>query len=132
MLMPILLCTGNIPLLLGHLGLTATSVCWPARGTPEAQGDEEVDWGDEEARKGEQNILEREKFWAVGALCNADPAQVAATAERDDGDEREKNVGDEEELWAAIRERDIIIDKRTEALEDALDKIEDLEKELSN
>ena len=43
-----------------------------------------------------------------------------------------QNVGDEEELWAAIRERDIIIDKRTEALEDALDKIEDLEKELNN
>ena len=40
-------------------------------------------------------------------------------------------MGDEEELWAAIRERDVIIDKRTEALEDALDKIEDMEKEIN-
>ena len=39
-------------------------------------------------------------------------------------------MGDEEELWAAIRERDVIIDKRSEALDDALDKIDELEKEV--
>ena len=41
-------------------------------------------------------------------------------------------MGDEEELWAAIRQRDEIIDKRTQALEEALDKIEDLEQKLEN
>ena len=43
-----------------------------------------------------------------------------------------KNVGDEEELWAAIRERDAIIDKRTEALEEALDKMEEMEQTLNH
>ena len=41
-------------------------------------------------------------------------------------------MGDEEELWAAIRERDVIIDRRTEALEEALDRIEEMEENLNN
>ena len=41
-------------------------------------------------------------------------------------------MGDEEELWAAIRERDVIIDKRTEALEEALDRIEEMEEKLNS
>ena len=113
MLMPILLCTGNIPLLLGHLSLTATSLCWPARGIAEAQGDEKVDRGDEEAWKGE-NFFEKKKhlkWWAAGALCDADPAQVAATAEGDDGDEGEEDVGDEGEEDGGIEGEENYVNK---------------------
>ena len=96
--MAMIVYSGDIPLLFWHLNLSADSVGQPERGTLEAQGDEKIDQGDEEARKGEnifkKNIL---TFWTAGALCDADPAQVAAVAEGDDGDKREEDVWDEGE-----------------------------------
>ena len=45
-----------------------------------------------------RTFLRKRKIWFdAGALCNVDPAQVAATSEGDDGNKREEDVGDEGE-----------------------------------
>ena len=56
---------GDIPLLFWHLNLSTYSVGQPERGTLEAQGDEKIDQGDEEARKGE-NIFKNFFFDIFG------------------------------------------------------------------
>ena len=54
--MAMIVYSGDIPLLFWHLNLSADSVGQPERGTLEAQGDEKIDQGDEEARKGEDTF----------------------------------------------------------------------------
>ena len=63
--MAMIVYSGDIPLLFWHLNLSADSVGQPERGTLEAQGDEKIDQGDEEARKGE-NIFKKKHFDIFG------------------------------------------------------------------